>query len=270
LLFTGCPPGQSCQSELDALGFAFDCTVSYESVDYGISQQNGSTLWSIEFSTDFSNATKPYAHIDLNMAYINSVNGPNGSCAGTLTHRYCAIRPAVVRYPQLVQQADPRNAVNVTHLGYFNSLEEYAFGASLNSAQIDSLQVLNYTDLAEVYGDNSTVGGITFSLNNFFSSSVILNRWHSNWWDLTVSGSRAQSYFYLNNTDQITSECGFQLNQTDGSVDPFIELLRDINSYGYVSALYIDGAPQITPDQRKSGNYGNYPSQVCVSSLLSN
>jgi hypothetical protein len=250
---------------LEALGFAFDCKVTEEAVDYGVSQKNGSTLWSVQFNTNFSTATKPYAHIDLNMAYINSFNGPNGSCAGTLTHRYCEIRPAVVRYPQLVQQADPNNAVNVTHLGYFvPPAKEYAFGASLDSSQIDSLQVMNYTDLPEVFGENSTVGGITFSLNNLFSSSVILNRFQSNYWDLIVSGSRAQGYFYLNSTTQITSQCGFQLNQTDGSVDPFIDLLRNINSYGYVSALYIDGAPQVTAAERKSGNY---QSQVCAQIL---
>jgi hypothetical protein len=264
-LFNGCPPGQSCQCDLDAIGFAFDCKVTYEPVDYGVSRQNGSTLWSVQFSTNFSTPTKPYAHVDLNMAYINSANSPNGSCAGTLTHRYCAIRPAVVRYPQLVQQADPNNAVNVTHLGYFvPPAQGYKFGADLNSSQIDSIQVLNYTDLAEVYGDNSTVGGITFSLKNLFSSNVILNRWDT-YWDLVLSGSSAQPYFYVNSTAQMTSQCGFGLNETDNAVDPFITLLRSINSYGYVAALYIDGAPQVSKDARSQGTYASQNMSTSVS-----
>ncbi|KAK4206946.1 hypothetical protein QBC37DRAFT_107181 [Rhypophila decipiens] len=258
ILFTGCPPAQSCTGDLIATGFGFDCNLTTESVDYGANRSNTnfSRLWSVSFDPDWASEAEGYAHIHLDMIYVDSANGPNNTCPGTLTRRHCMIRPAVVKYPLLIQAADPVQSVNVTHLG-FSIPQNYTYNSPMpgDDDQIDHISLVKYTNLPEMFGERSIVGGLSLALNNLFASSASLDVININGtkkFDLTVTGSRAQALFYTNSTDAITTQCAYTLDRTAmGQPDPFVSLLRDINSFGFLSSLYLGGAGLVAPDDRQ-------------------
>jgi hypothetical protein len=258
ILFTGCPPAQSCNGDLVATGFGFDCNLTTESVDYGANRTTGSQLWSVSFDPDWASEAEGYAHMHLEMLYVNSVDGPNNTCPGTLTRRRCMIRPATVKYPLLIQAADPIQSVNVTHLGFYDP-QDYAYNAPMPGSQIDGIQLVNYTNLPEKFGERSVVGGLTFALNNFFASNASMDLIDINGtqkWDLSVDGYRAQALFYTNSTDSITTQCGYTLDRTAaGHPDPFFSLLRDINSFGFLSSLYLSGAAVVAAEDRDAEGF---------------
>lgn len=270
ILFNGCPPSQSCSGTLDALGFGLECSMSIEQIDYGISRQSGSELYSVAFDVDWSNESKRYASINLNMSYINSENGADKSCPGTLTKRTCKIRPAIVRYPLLIQAADKSHSINVTHLThYLSQMEDYPFNAELTTEQLDGIKVLNYTDLPERFGEKSTVGGIAFSLNSLFKAEASLDLIEGENWDLEVEGPHAVALFPAENSTEISRSCGFKLDRTAAGVaDPFIALLRNINSFGFISALYISGASLIPPETREAAGFKSYNTTANVSGYV--
>ncbi|KAH9203838.1 hypothetical protein DL95DRAFT_529489 [Leptodontidium sp. 2 PMI_412] len=270
ILFNGCPPSQSCSGTLDALGFAFACSMSIEQIDYGISRQSKSLLYSLAFDVDWSNESKRYASINLNMSYINSENGANKSCPGTLTKRTCKIRPSVVRYPLLIQAADKSHSINITHLTHFLSqTEDYHFNAELTTEQLDGIKVLNYTDLPEKFGEKSTVGGITFALNSLFKAKAALDIIEGDNWDLEVEGPHAVALFPAENTTEISSACGYKLDRTaTGLGDPFIALLRNINSFGFISALYVSEAFLTPPETREAAGFKSYNFTADVSGYV--
>lgn len=264
VLFTGCPPGQTCVGQLDALGLDFNCSLTIDNVDYGAWRlQNLSAppnvtqtypLWNINFTTVWPTTQQPWTSIRLDMLHINTTEGPKRSCPGTLARRTCSITPAVVRYPITVLASTPQQAMNVTHISFSNSTQiQYDFNGPLDDRQIDALMVQRQTHLNENAANISTVGAITFALNNLFKSSASLS-WSVDW-DLNVSGSRAQAAFPVDDTDDIADHCAYTMDtEREGHMDPFIALVREMNNFAFVSAMYLDGAPYtVLQDRDKQG-----------------
>jgi hypothetical protein len=258
-LFQNCPPGQTCGGHLAALGFSYNCSTSVTNIDYGAwrlqnatgpPQNDGFPLWSVNFNTIWPSESQSYTSINLTMLYVNTTEGPAKSCPGTLTWRTCEIRPAVVQYPMAVLAADPKQPFNVTHLQFSNSsTDKHLFSAPMTDSQIDGLTVVSVTDLDEDPTNASTVGAITYSLNNLFQSQAYLN-WSVDW-DLTATGVGATSEFTANSTDDIADFCDYRLDYTmEGQADPFIALLRQINQFAFTAALYLSDAPSFAPSDR--------------------
>jgi hypothetical protein len=164
--FFDCPFRQECSGHVKGLGFAYNCSTSIEDVDYGLQRLikptiNGTyPLWGVFFNTSWADDTKPYASVILNMTYVNShAVATKDSCPGTLTQRFCEIRPAIVQYPVtvMVPSAEELESKNiVTHIK-FSEKEAWPFNTPLdNIEQIDGLEVMEYVDLAEGFNETST------------------------------------------------------------------------------------------------------------------
>ncbi|KAH7066226.1 hypothetical protein BKA63DRAFT_523986 [Paraphoma chrysanthemicola] len=261
--FFDCPSRQECSGYLEAIGFAFSCNTQSTVVDYGLAHQgvavNGSTssypLWDIKFAPNFSNGTKEYSAIDLSMIYVDSKSGDTqGSCPGTLTNRTCQIRPAIVKYPVTVmtpskEELDGGNIV--VHIKFFNDNRTWALGDDLDGEQIDDLQVVKYVDIDESFGETSTIGAVSYVLNNLYSSNANLT--YTSGWDLQSRGSQAQSVFYALNDQDDEEKCWYDIKKK-GRDDPLIEILRKINTLGFVAALYVKDAPATARKDRTSAH----------------
>ena len=268
VLFKGCPQGQTCVGSVDGLGFHFNCSTSVEDINYGewrlqnlTRPPNGTDfkwpLWSVDFKTIWPTEQRQYASINMSMLYVNTTQGPNGTCPGTLTRRACEIMPAKVHYPINVLAATPQQAMNVTHLGFTNETKAYEFSKPMTDDQIDGIHFHEWTELNESSKDISTIGAITFSLNNLFQSSANLT--FSNDWDLDIDGWLAQVEFDASSTDWIANQCAYTLDKPNRNrVDPFINVIRQINTFAFVSALYISGAPSVSLMHRD--NTTDFPS----------
>jgi hypothetical protein len=251
ILFRNCPFGQTCTGSLEAIGFDYSCTTTTTPVDYGSfrllgalypQKLDGYPLYSVDFQTVWPSATRKYTSINMTMVYVDSKEGEKLSCPGTLTTRTCEIRPAVVRYPLSVLMADKKQAMNVTHLQFYDTtLNSYPYAAPMTDSQIDGIEVIEKSDLIESTFQPTTVGAMTFVLNNLFKSSANLT-WQLDW-DLSVSGARAQSLYSANSTNSIAQHCAYSLNSTaSGVADPFIDLLRRVNQLGFITSLFVDRA----------------------------
>jgi hypothetical protein len=274
-LFIGCPSSQECSGHLRATGLTFNCSQTIEDVDYGKDQQiahesnttssfgqfsnstrqtlNGTgisanyPLWDIDFKTSYATNDKPYASILLDMLYVNS-SSKDGTCPGTVTRQHCEIRPALIEYPMTILAKDNKQKSIKTHVQFFNK-NVYPFNYALEQEQIDDLNVVDIVDIEEYEGNVSTIGALAFVLNNLFKSSANLT--FGSDWDLSMDGARAQSQFYANTSDQIRNECGYTLDLTSlNFTDPFIDLIRQVNTVAFISSLYLTNAPFLTYEQR--------------------
>jgi hypothetical protein len=274
--FFGCPYQQECSGPIDGLGFAFNCSSSYEDIDYGLQHRNqlgvgadSYPLWDIRFSSLWANDTKPYASINMEMLYVNSHSGAeNDSCPGTLVRRQCEIRPAVVQYPVTVMtpsQEELRGGNIVTHIKFFDDKVNYTLGAPLGMQQIDRLEVLEYIDLEEYYGNRSTVGALTYVLNNLYSSSVNLT--HETDWNIVTRGSQAQTTFFADNDQETFSRCYYDIHKP-GMDDPAIELIRKINTLSFVAGLYLKGQPTTPVDARPAAGMANQTIETSVTGIV--
>jgi hypothetical protein len=275
--FFGCPYQQECSGAIKGLGFAFQCNSSTEDVDYGLlhdSQRvDGVTsypLWNINFSSVWASNTKPYASINMNMLYVDSHAGTgNGSCPGTLTRRQCEIRPAVVQYPVTVMTPSKQELLGgniVTHVKFYEKAN-YTLNAPLDMQQIDKLEVLEYVDLEEYFGNISTVGGLTYVLNNLYGSSVNLTREQETDWNIVTRGSQAQTTFFAENDQETFSRCYYDIDRP-GMDDPAIEILRKINTLGFVAGLYWKGQPTTLVGARPAAGMANQTTETSVTGIV--
>ncbi|KAI4663701.1 uncharacterized protein J4E78_004118 [Alternaria triticimaculans] len=251
--FFECPYRQECSSAVEGLGFAFNCTSDYQQVDYGLEEPGSYPLWHVNFNPQWATETKSYASINLEMLYVDSRTGGDDSCPGRKTTRTCEIIPAVVQYPVTVmvpskEELDGKNIV--THIKFFNTEDPRPIGANLNGIrQIDGLKVLKTVSLDERINDPSTVGSLTYIMNNLYGSSANLT--YDNGWDLSSRGASTQTTFYSDNDEVMKDACWFNINKP-GRDDPTIEMLRKLNTLSFVTALYIKGAPKTDRDERKA------------------
>ncbi|KAJ4300837.1 hypothetical protein N0V90_002925 [Kalmusia sp. IMI 367209] len=270
--FFGCPFRQECTGTIKGIGFAFDCSTEKEDIDYGLqhqSQQGGVQssypLWDVQFNTTWATRDNPYASVKLNMLYADSHRGEQeGSCPGFLTRRSCEIRPAVVEYPVTVMipsEEELRGRNIVTHIKFFNQTSNVPFGTVLDGNQIDQLKVLKYFDLNEKSGDVSTVGALTYVLNNLYGSSASLV--YDKDWDIKVEGSQVQSIFYADDDKRDVNRCYYDIDK-NGRDDPAISLLRKLNTLSFVAGLYLNGAPNTDVDARAAKGM---PSQTVLTSV---
>ncbi|KAF2842192.1 hypothetical protein M501DRAFT_1013551 [Patellaria atrata CBS 101060] len=294
--FEGCPAGLACKGNLDTMGFSFDCSTEIEDVDYGRAYyeqywplSDNSTadypvnmLWNVEFapvySTESSNENETAGAIRLVMEYVSSdyeenpapvedsENPPPSFCPGILTRRVCTITPAVVSYPLTVLTASEKAPFQATHL-QFNEKKGYGFAEDLTANQIDGIKVIKRDDLYEDPSfEMSTVAAIAFSLNNLYGSTASITQNRSqNGWDLAVDGY-SQSMFFADDWKKVIKTCDYNLDYTsetpspDDIPDPLIDMLRNVNSFAFVAAMYISGSPAATPEARTAAN-GRYPSK---------
>lgn len=256
--FFDCPSRQECSGTIEGLGFAFNCTSEYRQVDYGLQQWEGMgdrdalyRLWDVKFNSSWATETKPYASINLEMLYVDSQAGVNNhSCPGTMTIRRCEIKPAVVQYPVTVmvpskEELDGGNIV--THVKFFNDNNFWGVGTNLHDVtQIDGVEVLNTVDLDERFGETSTVGALTYIMNNLYESSANLT--YNNSWDIVARGASAQTTFYAD-VNEAEDRCWYKIDKPNRD-DPAVEVLRKLNTLSFVTALYIKGAPTTDKNQR--------------------
>ena len=255
--FFGCPYRQECRGAIEGLGFMFDCTSRYSNVDYGLASENAPSypLWSVNFNPSWATGTKPYASINLEMMYVNSQAGDTeDSCPGNVTVRTCKIMPAVIQYPVTVmipseEELNGRNIV--THVKFFNNNNKsWPIGSDLsNVTQIDGLKVLHQVNLQEKYGEISTVGALTYIMNNLYGSSANLT--YNYGWDLVSRGAPTQTVFYADSNVPQKDRCWYTIDKP-GRDDPTIEILRKLNTLSFVTALYIKGAPTTDVNKRKA------------------
>jgi hypothetical protein len=271
--FFDCPFQQECSGHIKGVGFAYDCVTTSTDIDYGLqhlSQQGGVEssypLWDVSFNTTWATPERPYASVQLNMMYADTHRGEQpGSCPGFVTHRTCEIRPAVVEYPMTVMtpsEEELKGKNIVTHIKFFEQPKDNAeFSAPLDGEQIDKLKVLEYRDLDEQPGQVSTVGALTYVLNNLYRSSAKLVFREE--WDIEVEGSQPQSIFFADSDDDDANRCYYDIDK-DGRDDPAIALLRKINTLSFVAGLYLNGAATTPVAERKAANM---PSQTVLTSV---
>ncbi|KAI4654677.1 uncharacterized protein J4E79_008552 [Alternaria viburni] len=252
--FFECPYRQECSGAVEGLGFAFDCTSDYQQVDYSLEEAGSYPLWHVNFNPQWATETKSYASINLEMLYVDSRIGGDNSCPGRKTTRTCEIIPAVVQYPVTVmvpskEELDGKNIV--THIKFFNADAPRPIGANLNGIrQIDGLKVLKTVSLDERIDDPSTIGSLTYIMNNLYGSSANLT-YDDNVWNLSARGASTQTTFYSDNDEVMKDACWFNINKP-GRDDPTIEMLRKLNTLSFVTALYIKGAPTTDVNKRKA------------------
>jgi hypothetical protein len=108
-----CPANSTCSGAVPAAGINFECATTTEVVDLLDIDNQGSTVFSIDFTyyqgseiftleETLLNTVNSYDRPMLSMAtkYIDSVDG---TCAGTLRTDICNITAAIVRYPILIR-----------------------------------------------------------------------------------------------------------------------------------------------------------------------
>jgi len=275
--FFDCPYRQECSGSIKAIGFAFSCNTTTEDVDYGQMQtkqqggiQSSFPLWDIKFDTEWSSPGKSYANVRLDMLYVDSAAGATSdSCPGKLTRRVCGIRPAVVEYPVTVMMPSEQELKGkniVTHVKFFNDVNDWPLGSTLSTEQIDDLKVIKYIDLEEEFGNVSTVGAMTYVFNNLYSSSANLT--YTTGWDLSSRGSQAQTVFYAeNDRDDDHSKCYYNITKA-GRDDPAIELLRKVNTLAFVAGLYLNGAPNTDRKDRIAKNMAHQTIVTAVTGIV--
>lgn len=270
--FFDCPFRQECSGSFKALGFAFDCSSTTEDVNYGLQRQSqfgGSQtsypLWDISFNSSWATDTKPYASINMSMLYVDSHAGANSSdCPGTLTRRTCEIRPAIVEYPVTVMvpsEEELKGKNIVTHVKFFADNIAHPIGTNITERQIDQLKFLEYVDLKEEFNKTSTIGALTYVLNNLYNSSAQLT--YNEDWDIKLRGGQAQTMFYADSDKEDFSRCWYDIDRT-GLDDPAIELLRKINTLSFTAALYLNGQPTTNVTDRAAKGMA---SQTALSSI---
>ncbi|KAJ4384265.1 hypothetical protein N0V86_001112 [Didymella sp. IMI 355093] len=270
--FFDCPFRQECSGSFKALGFAFDCNSTTEDVNYGLQRQTqfggvdtSYPLWDVGFNSSWATDIKPYASIDMSMLYVDSHAGADSNdCPGTLTRRTCEIRPAIVEYPVTVMvpsEEELRGRNIVTHIKFFNDNVTHPIGTNITEPQIDQLRFIEYVDLKEELGDVSTIGALTYVMNNLYSSSAYLT--YGDDWDIKLEGDQAQTTFFADNDTETFSRCWYDIDRP-GLDDPAIELLRKINTLSFVAALYLKGQPTTNSTDRAAEGMA---SQTALSSV---
>ncbi|KAH7112805.1 hypothetical protein B0J11DRAFT_585269 [Dendryphion nanum] len=277
--FFDCPYQQECSGIMQGLGFSFNCSSTIEDIDYGLqhknSQGNGTTpypLWKIDFTPSFATTEKPYANVNLDMMYVDSHNGTEeGSCPGTLTRRRCEIRPALVEYPVTVMVPSKKELEGgniVVHVKFFENKDlKYPYATGLDGVeQIDRLKVLKHDDLNEKAGSISTVGALTYVLNNLYRSSANLT--YDNDWDIQVQGGPAQTTFYADKDNEDFSRCWYDIDNKRSSDDPAVEILRKLNTLSFVTGLYLSGAPATNANLRAKAGMAYQKFETSVGGIV--
>jgi hypothetical protein len=274
--FFDCPFRQECSGKFKALGFSFDCNTTATDVNYGLQQQtqfggveSSYPVWNIDFAPSWATDAKPYASIDMNMLYVNSHAGSSHhDCPGTLTQRTCSLRPAVVEYPVtvMVPSAEELKGGNiVTHVKFFTDNISHPIGEPLLTPQIDQLEFLSHTDLPEHFNETSTIGALSYTMNNLYGSSANLT--FKDDWDIDLRGSQAQTLFYADMSTSHSHRCYYNIDRP-GLDDPLIELLRKINTLSFVSALYLLNQPQTPVSARASLGMESQRSLASVTGIV--
>ncbi|KAL6704625.1 hypothetical protein ACN47E_008022 [Coniothyrium glycines] len=275
--FFDCPYRQECSGFIKGLGFGFNCSTTVEDVDYGAQQQTARggvqssyPLWDVSFNTSFSSATKSYASVTMSMVYVDTHAGDSkDSCPGTRTTRTCDIRPALVEYPVTImtpskEELEGKNIV--VHVKFFEDNAIWPLSASLdNVEQIDQLKLMNYVDLDEHYNETSTIGALTYVLNNLYRSSANLT--YTSDWDVQARGSLAQSTYYAESSKDSASRCWYDIDRT-GKDDPAVEMLRRINTLSFVAGLYLNQAPSIDVKDRPARGLPSQTIQTSVTGIV--
>lgn len=271
--FEGCPNRQECSGTMKGLGLAFNCSTSFEDVDYGLQRNNTNvtlSLWKTGFSTKYADDNEPYASVFLDFLYVDSHAGDHaGSCPGRLTKRQCELRPAIVNYPITVMTPSKEELAGkniVTHVKFFDSIPgALPYNTPLNMEQIDKLEVVEYIDLDERIGDVSTVGALMYVLNNLFSSSATLK--YDKDWDIEVIGSSAQTTFYSDTDKKQGGRCWYDIDKP-GIDDPAAELLRKVNTLTFVAGLYLKGATKLNYTARAAAGMASQVFPATISGVV--
>jgi hypothetical protein len=276
--FFDCPFRQECSGAIKALGFAFSCNTTTEDVNYGLEHQAlagatdpqyGYPLWNINFTSSWASETKPYASINLDMIYVNSHKGnTDNDCPGTLTHRTCEIRPAIVEYPVTVMvpsEEELKGGNIVTHIKFYNDNITHPLSEPIEDKQIDHLKFLEYVDLDEEFNETSTIGALTYVFNNIYSSSANLT-YHDDW-DIKLQGGQAQTTFFADTDTETFSRCYYDIDRPNLD-DPAIELLRKINTLSFVAALYLKGQPAVDVNNRLAAGMANQTVLTSVTGIV--
>jgi hypothetical protein len=179
------------------------------------------------------------------MLYVDShAREAKKLCPGTKTRRSCEIRPAVVQYPVTVMvpsEEELKGKNIVTHIKFFNDNKTWPVSVPLEDIeQIDDLEVLEYIDLVEHFDETSTVGALTYIMNNLYSSSANLT--YDTAWGVTSRGASAQTTFYADTDTPDEERCWYNIAKASKD-DPTIEILRKLNTLSLVTGLYIKGDP---------------------------
>ncbi|KAJ4346141.1 hypothetical protein N0V95_005694, partial [Ascochyta clinopodiicola] len=274
--FFDCPYRQECTGAIKALGFAFNCSTTTEDVDYGLQHQtqlggvsSSYPLWDIAFSSSWASETKPYASVNLDMLYVDSHAGSTeDSCPGTLTRRTCEIRPAVVEYPVTVmvpskEELEGKNIV--THIKFYSDNTSHPLSTPITEPQIDQLRFLEYVDLNERFNETSTIGALTYVLNNLYASSANLT--YRDDWDIALRGGQAQTTFFADTDTETFSRCYYDIDRP-GLDDPAIELLRKVNTLSFVASLYLKGQPSTSVQNRTALNMASQTVLTSVTGIV--
>ena len=277
--FFDCPFRQECSGAIKALGFAFDCSnTTTQDVNYGLQHQAlagavdpqyGYPLWNINFTSSWASESKPYASINLDMLYVDSHKGStDNDCPGTLTQRTCEIRPAIVEYPVTVMvpsEEELKGKNIVTHVKFYTDNTSHPLGTNITETQIDQIKFLEYVDLNERFNETSTIGALTYILNNLYSSSANLT--YKDDWDIALRGGQAQTTFFADTDTETFSRCYYDIDRP-GLDDPAIELLRKVNTLSFVAALYLKGQPAVNVTDRSAQGMANQTVLTSVTGIV--
>ncbi|TKA63462.1 hypothetical protein B0A49_09920 [Cryomyces minteri] len=226
--FQGC--SGSCWGNVNAAGLWWDCANATEpwAANVSLSASNSSQaypLFSTSFSVNWYDQSANSTTIKARIAYVNSVEGENGTCPGVLTTQTCVLRPAVVTYGAWI--SDENNVTDADSSKGIGLSSNAKAGINLKAVpttlhgltrpdlySFPATQLANYASLVETPGPNrrTTMGGIELALNTLFASSASIE-WTgpSTGWSLTTSGSTAPFYFSADSSVDVSSLCNYTL-----------------------------------------------------------
>lgn len=242
--FSGCEG--LCGLTYRGFGFSSSCAlVTYAenaSRNRTAVQAGNDTLLDIVFSYVAPTTKKNYSHIQLDwQAWESYSNGSNNNpnCLGNFYHLQCELRPALVDYPVVLQNTSfsgrsskgTKQSNYIVKLGTVNesdgSYEWYSrmYDYSVDQ-QLGNFSVVQYLNVTEgnTPGGNSTLGGIVYALNTYYSSQSVAT------YQRTTTANNKTSY------TPVSSPYGLQV--------PFAQLssFNDGCPTGFTSPYYVEEA----------------------------
>ena len=154
----------------------------------------------------------------------------------------------------------------VTHIKFFNDNKAWPISIPLEDVeQIDDLEVLEYVDLVEHFNETSTVGALTYIMNNLYSSSANLT--YDTAWGVTSRGDSAQTTFYADTDTPDEERCWYNIAKASKD-DPTIEILRKLNTLSFVTGLYIKGDPTVDVSEREAAGMASQNITALVTGIV--
>jgi hypothetical protein len=245
-----------CFTKVPMLGFTFDCTETTEQVDYIRDAKNNPNktvntnveLFRVNFTRHFASDERNYTWVELNIVTYQGENNTDPTlhmCPATLTRQNCVLRPALLKYPVVMQyingttsQRDVRNEKTQVMLGQLDPKTQIYIGMSdyiPGQNQLPEFELVKYIDLPRrniAYNLPTSIGGLVYTLQKNFDSQTYLTA-NSTDWDLTYTSLFANTQTSTDDTvvNPTLDTWGCPINQ---GYDTLNAIMQSINTLSFI------------------------------------